>query len=250
MALIKLRFFSESLRMQSEADVIFPQKSLKGEIGGSNSDCKELKSLYLLHGLSDDNTTWLRRTSLERYASDYDICVIMPNCHRSFYTDMKYGGKYFTYITKELPERISEFLNISTDRDKTFIAGNSMGGYGALKAGLTYPDQYAGIGSFSAVADIKNERFKNELLPVFGNSKEILPKDDIFCLAELSDKSTVKPDIFMYVGTEDFLYQDNLKLKSHFEKLNYNFIYNESKGFHNWEYWNKIIKDFFKKISE
>jgi S-formylglutathione hydrolase FrmB len=42
------------------------------------------KSLYLLHGLSDDQTIWIRRTSIERYANEYGICVIMP-----------FGGRYY-----------------------------------------------------------------------------------------------------------------------------------------------------------
>lgn len=59
-----------------------------------------------LHGLSDNYSIWARRTSIERYAQDRGICVVMPDGARSFYTDMKYGGKYYTYIAKELPQII------------------------------------------------------------------------------------------------------------------------------------------------
>lgn len=250
MAFIKLNFFSESLRMHSEVDIIFPQKTLFGEIGGSNSDEQKLKCLYLLHGLSDDNTIWMRRTSIERYATEYGICVIMPNCHRSFYTDMVYGGKYFTYITKELPERIKEFLNINCRKKDTFIAGNSMGAYGAMKAALTYPEHYAAVGALSAVADIKIERFKKELIPVFGDELIIPDKDNLFYLAEQTNNSTIKPRIFMSVGFNDFMYEDNVRLKSHFESLDYDFIYSESEGCHNWEFWDINIQKFLDFISK
>ena len=93
MAFISIKFFSEALRIQSEIYVIIPQKSTVGEIGVENNSKQEkYKCLFLLHGLSDDHSIWLRRTSIERYAADYGICVVMPCAHRSFYTDMKYGG--------------------------------------------------------------------------------------------------------------------------------------------------------------
>ena len=152
MALIELKFFSQSLGMQTEAYVVIPQKSTKGEIGikGKSKD-KEYKCLYLLHGLSDDHSIWLRRTSIERYAADYGACIVMPCGARSFYTDMKYGMKYFSYITEELPSIVSEFLKVSNKREDTYIAGLSMGGYGALKAALKKPEVFCAAAGLSSV---------------------------------------------------------------------------------------------------
>jgi len=102
MALINLKFFSEALGMNTEAIVIMPQKGNYGEIGvDSNVKAGPYKCLYLLHGLSDDHTIWMRRTSIERYAAYYGICVVMPRGDKSFYTDMKYGMAYYTHIAKE-----------------------------------------------------------------------------------------------------------------------------------------------------
>ena len=101
MALFNMNFFSETLGMQSSVLVVIPQKSAAGQIGIENkANDKKYKVLYLLHGLSDDETIWLRRTSVERYASRYGIAVVMPNGHRSFYTDMRHGGAYYRYITE------------------------------------------------------------------------------------------------------------------------------------------------------
>ena len=95
MALSELRFFSEALHMQTSVYVVIPQRKNSGEIGISNGANREkYPCLYLLHGLSDDYTIWQRRTSIERYAQEYGICVVMPSGDRSFYTDMKYGGQY------------------------------------------------------------------------------------------------------------------------------------------------------------
>ena len=96
MAFMNLKFYSEALGMQTEVYVVIPQRSTAGEIGvETNAKAERYKCLYLLHGLSDDHSIWLRRTSIERYASEYGICVVMPAAARSFYTDMKYGQKYY-----------------------------------------------------------------------------------------------------------------------------------------------------------
>ena len=243
MALIELKFFSQMLGMQTEAYVVIPQKSTNGEIGiKGNGSGKDYKCLYLLHGLSDDHTIWLRRTSIERYAADYGICIVMPSGGRSFYTDMKYGAKYFSYITEELPRVISEFLKVSGKREDTYIAGLSMGGYGALKAALKKPETYCAAAGLSSVADIKCGMFEDALLPVFGDGINIPDEEDLFFLAEKTDKTPVKPRIFMGVGTEDFLYDAYVKLKEKFEQYGYDFTYRESSGSHNWAFWDEYIQ--------
>ncbi len=243
MALIELKFFSQALGMQTEAYVVVPQRSTQGEIGiNGKSEDKLYKCLYLLHGLSDDHTIWLRRTSIERYAADYGICVVMPCGARSFYTDMKYGMKYFTYITEELPGVVSEFLKVSDKREDRYIAGLSMGGYGALKAALRRPDMYCAAAGLSAVADIKEPRFFDVLTPVFGEEIIIPDEEDLFFLAEKTNIDPLKPKIFMGVGTEDFLYESNVRLKERFEQLDYDYTYRESKGVHNWEFWDEYIR--------
>lgn len=243
MALIELKFFSQMLHMQTEVYVVVPQKATTGEIGvDEKKGDKEYKCLYLLHGLSDDHTIWLRRTSIERYATDYGICVVMPCGARSFYTDMKCGENYFSYITEELPCIISEFLRVSTKREDTYIAGNSMGGYGALKAALRKPGSYCAAAGLSSVADINCGLFEEPLVYAFGTGLNIPDEEDLFCLAEKTNEISRKPRIFMGVGTDDFMYEDNVRLKEKFEQLNYDFTYRESEGKHNWAFWDEYIQ--------
>lgn len=251
MALLTLKFFSESLGMQTEVYAVVPQKSTSGEIGIENNNRdSELKCLYLLHGLSDDHTIWLRRTSIERYAADYGICVVMPCGGRSFYTDMKYGGKYYTYITEELPRVIGGFLKISQKREDTYIAGLSMGGYGALKSALKNPDKYCAAAGLSSVANIKNSRFKDDMIPIHGENTAVPDSEDLFYLASKTNECLVKPRIYMGEGTEDFMYDDNIRLKEHFESLDYDYTYRESKGEHNWAFWDEYIQYVLKWMFE
>lgn len=245
MAFIDLKFYSRMLGMQAEAYVVIPQKSTVGEIGiEGKSEEKAYKCLYLLHGLSDDHTIWMRRTSIERYATKYGICVVMPCGGRSFYTDMKYGAKYFSYITEELPQIIGEFLKVSDRREDTYIAGLSMGGYGALKAALKRPDVYCAAAGLSSVADIHGvkERFADLFKAIFGEDLEIPAEEDLLSLAEKTNENPSKPRIFMGVGTEDRLYQGNRLLKEKIEQLDYDFTYRESAGAHNWDFWDEYIQ--------
>ena len=245
MALCEIRLFSEALGMQTTVMVVVPQKNTAGEIGVSGkAEREKYKCLYLLHGLSDDHSIWLRRTSIERYAQKYGICVVMPCAGKSFYTDMKYGGKFYTYIAKELPRQMQEFFNISDKREDNFVAGLSMGGYGALKIGLRECDRFCAAAGLSAVADISTckTRFAQTLIPIFGEDLVIDESDDIFSLVEKTNDNPNKPRIYMGVGTDDFLYGDNVRLKEKIENLDYDFTYRESKGNHNWEFWDEYIQ--------
>jgi len=251
MALIDLKFFSQALGMQTEAYVIIPQKSTVGEIGvDGKSNQAAYKCLYLLHGLSDDHTIWLRRTSIERYATAYNICVVMPCGARSFYTDMKYGLQYFSYITEELPRVVNEFFKVSNKREDRYIAGLSMGGYGALKAALKKPEVFCAAAGMSSVADIKDGTFDDVLVPVFGEGVHIPDEEDLFYLAEKTSKNPLRPRIFMGVGTEDFMYEQNVRLKEKFEALAYDFTYRESPGSHNWAFWDEYIQYILKWMFE
>ncbi len=241
MALIDLKIFSESLGMQTSVYVVIPQRSTRGEIGISGgSKAEKYKCLYLLHGLSDDQSIWMRRTSIERYATNHGICVVMPSGARSFYSDMKYGQNYYTYIAKELPIIIEDMFNISTAREDRYIGGLSMGGYGALKIALREQGRYAAAFGLSPVSDIHNKIFADTLIPVFGG--EIPDDADIFRLASLHNTDEVKPMIYITVGTDDFMYQDTLRLNKHLESLNYDYKYAQTPGSHSWSLWDTTVQ--------
>ena len=244
MAFIELHFFSESLQMQAEAWVIMPQRQNRGEIGKDplkDGGAEKYKCLYLLHGLSDDHTIWLRRTSIERYADRYGICVVMPCAHRSFYTDMKYGLKYYTYVAKELPEKIREFLNVSDKREDNFVAGLSMGGYGALKIGLRECDRFCACAGLSSAIDMNARLIRPGFIPIFGENGIVPADDDLFRLAEKRKNDPDKPRIYLAVGLEDGLYAENQEMRKTLEADGYDLTYRESHGVHSWEFWDEYI---------
>src|SRR4051812_46110038 len=116
MAHLRCDFFSDALGLSTSMTVLLPQQTsnqvgIAGHHGGGAAAV-----LYLLHGLSDDDTIWLRRTSIERYVAPLGLAVVMPQVHRSFYTDEAFGGRYWTFLSEELPALVSTFFRVSTDR--------------------------------------------------------------------------------------------------------------------------------------
>ena len=128
MAHLRVDFFSDSLSLSTSMTVLLPQRTTT-QIGMTGATIEGPPPvLYLLHGLSDDDTIWLRRTSVERYVAPLGLAVVMPQVHRSFYSDEVYGRRYWTFVSEELPELVASWFRVSQRREDTFVAGLSMGG--------------------------------------------------------------------------------------------------------------------------
>ncbi|MBQ6430708.1 MAG: esterase family protein [Oscillospiraceae bacterium] len=242
MALMHVDFFSDVLGMCMQMDVILPQKT------GAE---RTYPTLYLLHGMSDDHTVWQRKTSIERYVSERNLAVVMPSTHLGWYTDMAYGLPYFTYITQELPAICRGFFRgMSEKREDTYIAGLSMGGYGALKAALSCPETYCAAAALSAAIDVfiralredKNSR-NHYWESVFGKVEQVPgSENDLFALAERCAKGGLTPALYQWCGTEDDLLDENRRMRDALLKLGYSLEYGESPGSHAWEYWDAEIR--------
>ncbi|WMJ22074.1 alpha/beta hydrolase family protein [Paludicola sp. MB14-C6] len=239
MAFFRGDFTSNELQMNTSINVIIPQ--------GMNNN--ELNVVYLLHGLSDNCTGWTRLTSIERYANEHKVAIVMPEVQRSYYTDMKYGLNYFSYVSKELIQFVGSMFHLSTKRENTYVAGLSMGGYGAMKCAFSRPEQYAACAAFSAVCDINNtikERMPaanlNELYAILGQELRIDNKDDLFYLSTKCNEACEKPRIFMTCGTSDMLYPQNKKLQAHLESLDFDYTFKEWEGNHTWDFWDTSVK--------
>ncbi len=260
MALLHTYFFSESLGMSVSVDVILPQIAKK-QIGMAATVRKgKTPVLWLLHGASDNHTIWQRRTSVERYASELGIAVVMPNAHLSRYTDMAHGGKYFTYIADELPVLMRGFFPMLSDkREDNFIAGLSMGGYGCLKIGLSRPQNYGAIGSFSGGNFLKprlgDEGMNAMIDRVYGlkpgETAEGTKHDLTVLIRDLAAAGGPFPRVYQACGTEDFVYDSYAQIRDCFASIPGNpfgFVSCERPGKHEWSFWDDEIQSFFKFI--
>ncbi|HZG56447.1 alpha/beta hydrolase family protein [Paenibacillus sp.] len=251
MAILRCNFFSDALQLSTSMTVILPQKTYT-QIGmaGAGGSREKLPTLYLLHGLSDDDTIWTRRTSVERYAASYGLAIVMPNVHRSFYVDMAYGGRYWTFLSEELPALARSFFPLSAEREDNFAAGLSMGGYGAMKWALSRPDALAAAASLSGAVDIAAKRrdpepwLKPALDLAFGERELTGTEHDLFALLDAVDRSAgPKPKLYQACGTEDFLYPDNVAFRDACRRTSLDTSYEEGPGGHDWAYWDAKIQD-------
>jgi putative tributyrin esterase len=234
--------------MRCTLGVLLPQRPLH-----ASGRKPAYRTLYLLHGHSDDHTAWQRWTSIERYAERYNLAVVMPTAHLSFYTDMAHGGKYWQFISEEVPAVVRDLFPLSVKRADNFVAGLSMGGYGAFKLALTHPERFAAAASLSGAVDIRevvkahdrpeDETWLDEMRNIFGDLSKIHGSPhDLFTLAGQVAQSPVKPRLYQCCGTEDFLYADNIRFRDHVKSLPLALTYEEGPGEHNWAYWDMMIQ--------
>ena len=242
-------FFSESLGLSAAMYVILPQATT-GQIGLRGRQVKgRAPVLYLLHGLSDDHTIWMRRTSIERYAAEKGIAVVMPAVARSMYQDMASGPRYWTFVSQELPRLAQQFFPLSNRREDTFVAGLSMGGYGAFRLALACPDRFAAAASFSGVLDLAAHHEDSILGPteresIFGQVPTLKDTEtDLFLLARrLAASGRPIPKLYQYCGNQDFLWPDNLRFRRLARTLKLPLTWRQDDGNHGWSYWDRQIE--------
>lgn len=241
MALLEIRFYSRVLELSMGANIILPERQDAWQ--------EPPAVLYLLHGLSGDHTSWIRRSSIERYVMDYNLVVVMPDAHKSFYCDMAHGSDYWKLFAEELPERIQQWFRVSRDWKKTFVAGNSMGGYGAMKLALGRPDLFSHAASLSGALDIAshihddwNDAKLRTFRAVFDAVGRV-PGSGNDLLHQIQRMETI-PETEYYVccGLDDWLYPDTVKFREAAAEKGLYLTSEESAGTHEWSYWDTQIQ--------
>ncbi len=254
MALFHSHFFSETLGMQTGATVIVPQPASDRQIGVKKIPSKvQWPCLWLLHGLSDDHTIWTRRTSIERYAEAAGCAVVMPDAHRSFYTDMANGGEYWRFLSEELPGLMRSFFPLSDRKQDNAVAGLSMGGYGALKWLLRKPGMFMAGASLSGALDLValHERalkeppessYRRTLTRVFGLASPVDTEEDLFYLMRQRISPDTCPPMWIGCGREDGLFAHHQRFESEATSLKLPLTALETDGGHTWELWDVYIQ--------
>lgn len=251
-------FYARSLQMTTHITVIFPEES--NDV--TPVQFGEPRVLYLLHGLSGSCEEWTRFSKIEYYAKKYNLIIIMPEVQRSFYCDGIAGPQYFTYVADELPQICDKWFRLNTSRENTFIAGESMGGYGAVKIALRRPERFEAVASLSGTLDypaLIGRVLRGEWTDVRPQELRILHdlntvtggENDVVALVRRTAGTPRRPRLIQLCGTEDFLYTDNQRFRHAADEAGYGHTYLESPGDHEWPYWDKAIQraiQFFCKL--
>lgn len=247
MALLRLDHTPETVKVCQPLYIILPDSGKKGK-----TSLSKRKVLYLLHGLSEDGSTWQRYTNIETLAYEKGLVVVMPSFGRSFYTDLPNGQAYFTYLMQELPQYLKDVFGLAPKREDTFIVGNSMGGYGAFKAALNFPEKYAAAASFSGVLSLEilnlmpEDPRKDEFRLIFGDLNKLKGSqhDPMTWLEKAAKKPADLPRLFVACSKQEDLYPINRLFQAACQNLGVPLNYVEEDGQHDWHFWNKHIQRF------
>ncbi|CAM3062626.1 esterase family protein [Lactococcus hircilactis] len=244
MAIISLEYYSEVLGMNREVKVIYPEQNKVENFTG-----KEIPVLYLLHGMSGNENSWINRSGIDRLIRKTNLAIVMPSTDLGFYINTTYGMNYFDAIALELPKVIHNFFpNLSTKREKNFIAGLSMGGYGAFRLALgtntfSYAASLSGVLTFNGMEEHfdDNPAYWGGLFGTMENFKG--SENEILPLAARFEGE--RPKLYAWCGKQDLLYSGNEYVANELKKMNYDLTYETADGIHEWYYWTRKIETVF-----
>ncbi len=251
MALFRIDHTPETVKVNLPLNIILPDP---GKMDGV--PVSKRKVLYLLHGLSEDAGAWQRFSSIETIASTYGLVVVMPSAGRSFYIDQPNGQKYFTYLTEELPDYLADVFGLEPRRENTFIAGTSMGGYGAIKAALTRPELYymaasfSGFLSFAFLQAFPNDPRLPEYALLFGDLNKLGggEHDPATWVKNASKNPDAYPRLYIATGRQEDLYPLNVQFYTACQSLGLRVEFHEQDGRHDWSLWDGQIRNFLDDI--
>ncbi|MGN0439603.1 MAG: alpha/beta hydrolase [Hominenteromicrobium mulieris] len=254
MAIIEVNFISKCLMRTVTFNAIIPVDKFGPQ--AENAEQKPLKTLYLLHGIFGNYTDWVNGTRIQAWAEANDLAVIMPSGENRFYLDDEKSGElYGEFIGKELVEFTRKLFPLSDKREDTFIAGLSMGGYGAIRNGLKYAENFGCVIGLSAAlvhdtwkdADNSAPIFtfrRNYYESIFGEYDKVKgsDKDPKALLLKLKEEGRPVPKMYLCCGTEDGLVTANRDFRDFLNENGVDLTYVEGPGKHDWVFWDTYIK--------
>lgn len=248
MALLTINHHSKVLEKHHSFQVILPEADSHYHLG---EEVPFLKTVLLLHGLSNDETIYTRYTNIERYANEANLAVIIPSVGKSFYTNMTHGHNYYDYVL-EVHDYAHQILSLSKKREDNFVTGHSMGGYGTIKMAFNEGERFQKACFMSAVTNFQHmldyDWFEFPRSAIVGDIKYVkdTPFDLKFLIENALERQEHIADLYMMCGTEDVLYPDNLSFKNYLEEKNIPFKYEEGPEDHDWHYWDAGIEKAIK----
>ena len=249
MAKVVCNFLSYSLNRAVDITVVLPSVTcpeamgLPGQAKATHQLPAKFPVVYLLHGFANNHAQWTGYTNVELYAEERRIAIVNISAENKAYA--KVGADDFKrFVAQELPEFVTNYFPVSDKPEETYIAGLSMGGYGAFMHGLTRPERYRAIGGFSAGLSINPAVFAAD--PLGQTEAETSPEYDVRALAQkIADDGKEFPAIYTACGMDDFLFADNQAFAAELAELGADVTWKEVPGFgHEWRFWDQQVEQF------
>ena len=211
--------------------------------------------LYLLHGWGGDHAAWLAHTSLTSHAARHRLIVVTPEGGDHWYTDGATApeDKFETYVVAELIADVESRFRAVRRRDGRGVAGNSMGGYGALKFGLRHPELFAFAASMSGAFDAPARTDDASIMRAFGPpDSETRAANDLFKLARdfPQERKALLPYLYLDCGTRDPWLASNRAFAAQLLEHGLTHEFRQLPGEHIWPYWDKPLVEILRLSSE
>lgn len=255
MAFLQVNFMSQALMRTVTANVLLPADKITFP-GMPGPAGPPYKTLYLLHGIFGNHTDWLNGTNIQRWADEKELAVVMPAGENLFYLDQEaQHALYGEFVGKELVDVTRKMFPLSCRREDTFIAGLSMGGFGALRNGLKYHETFGCIGALSSALIVDGLRARTDEHPifietrsyaetVFGDLEKVAESDKNpeWLAHSLKEKGEKLPRIYMACGRQDSMLACNEKFYQALKAAGIDVFFETDEGNHDWDFWNRYLK--------
>jgi S-formylglutathione hydrolase FrmB len=227
MSIVNVRFRSEALGKHTSFNVVLPDQATG-----------PFPVLIQLHGFSDDSYSWLYNSRLAQHVAPYPLIVVLPDGGTSRYLNLPYHERfglqnYEDLMIRDIPNEVQRLFPVRPG--KWAIGGLSMGGFGALRLGLKYPDRFASIWAHSAGLRPLDDAFLSTLAD---------PSDaDVVHLARQAMASGQAPELALDCGVDDELIRYNREFHAALDGMGYPHTWNEHPGAHTWDYWDLHVQE-------
>jgi S-formylglutathione hydrolase FrmB len=252
MARFTCNFISYTLRRAVDITVVVPSVTIPESMGfppettlkPAHTKTSKYPVMYLLHGYGNNHATWNGYTRIELFAEERNIAVVMFGTENKFYLNHGGDDNYFDFIGKELPDFVLDMFPLSPRPEDTYIAGLSMGGFGALVHGFCNPEKYAAIGAFSAAVSLDVTHLR-ETYKELSNTYDPLAN-----ARKRREEGRRLPKIYIACGEKDFLYDANCKFKDELISLGEDVKWESLAGYgHEWRFWDMEVEKFLDWIT-
>ncbi len=214
------------------------------------TDRTDLPIVTLLHGVYGSSNSWsggagAHLTAQRMIASGIITPMIIAMPSDGLWGD---GSAYLPHnnynfekwIVSDVIDAIKLHIPQAKKSTINFLAGLSMGGFGALRLGAKYPEIYKSFSGLSAITSLEQmSMFVEE--DIVNYKQETSTNEDVFqtIVAKKEKIGSFRFDC----GTSDILIDYNRKLHQQLEGAGITHSYHENEGAHEWSYWERHLSD-------
>jgi putative tributyrin esterase len=210
---------------------------------------RDLPIVILLHGVYSSHWAWAFKGGAHRTAAAMIAAGELPPVVLAMPSDGLWGdgSGYVPHATQDferwIVEEVPAVANLAVPETSTksplFLAGLSMGGFGALRLAGKHPARFRAVSGHSSAThkdqfrDLVGERLRD-----WSDAPE-----DRSVLDALLQQPTALPTIRFDCGMEDFLIEPNRELHQALVAAGVPHTYEEFPGEHTWDYWENHLHD-------